>query len=284
MIRFWVIALFRRNSNTNTDETNITLFLLNIQCIRNKTDELYILLESLAYPSIVLITEHWLKTNEPLCIPNYSVLSKYSRINFAHGGTLILINNRLQTRFPFINCDTYDDALEEKQFEFSIIFCSEINMYIVCVYRSPLSDVNLFLSKLESLLFRLPEKSSVVLTGDFNINFDNKDANDTQLLINLLTSMNINMHVNSHTRVSQYSATTIDYFCTNLNKQNISCSVISAGLSDHEVVYCTVQLESSILCQKHKFGRLFSKTNYNSFFQIGLDSDWDELLNEAKSI
>ena len=30
----------------------------------------------------------------------------------------------------------------------------------------------------------------------------------------------------------------------------------------------------------HPFGSLFSKTNYNRFFQICLDSDWDQLLNE----
>lgn len=236
------------------------------------------------FPSIILLTEHWLKPNEPVYIPNYSVLSLFSRTNSIHGGTLILLNNTIINSLPFVSINKYDNLLEEKVFEFSIAFCSKINMYIICIYRSPISDVNLFLNKLETLLFGLPTKSTTVLTGDFNINFSDKESTDRQTLANLLTCFNLNMHVNSYTRVSQYSSTTIDYFCTNLNK-GVSCSIVSPGLSDHEAVYCSLEIESNITTNnKYKYGRLYSKNNYNRFFQYCLQCDWNDILNRDSSL
>lgn len=247
---------------------------MNIQCIRNKTDDLYVFLQDLDFPGLVLITEHWLKINEPVYIPNYSVLSLYSRSNSYHGGTLILINNTMMNSLSFISINKFDDALVEKLFEFSIVYCSVIDMYIVCIYRSPLTDINLFLDKLETLLFKLPTKSTIVLAGDFNINFSDKESTDTISLTNLLTCYNLNMHVKSYTRVSQHSYSTIDYLCSNLENQNVSCSVISPGLSDHEAVYCSLQIDSNTYKCKQKLGRLYSRTNYNRFFQYCLESDW----------
>ncbi|KAG5883540.1 hypothetical protein JTB14_016654 [Gonioctena quinquepunctata] len=46
--------------------------------IRNKTDNLFALLESLNFPSIILLTEHWCKAEEPIHIPEDSVISRYS--------------------------------------------------------------------------------------------------------------------------------------------------------------------------------------------------------------
>ena len=50
----------------NIDNQSLSVVLLNIQSLRYKKDELYVFLESLSYPSVVLLTEHWLKEYEPL--------------------------------------------------------------------------------------------------------------------------------------------------------------------------------------------------------------------------
>ena len=46
---------------------SLSVLLLNIQSMRNKCDEFLMFLESIDYPTIVLITEHWLRENESGC-------------------------------------------------------------------------------------------------------------------------------------------------------------------------------------------------------------------------
>ena len=65
------------------------MMLLNIQSIRNKTDELYLYLDTGNYPDVLVITEHWLNQDESLFLPNYILLAKYCRTVTIHGGTLI---------------------------------------------------------------------------------------------------------------------------------------------------------------------------------------------------
>ena len=74
------------------DNQILSVVLLNIQYLRYKRDELYVFLEILSYPSVVLHTERWLKAYEPLHVPDYLLLSRYARKNSVHGGTLILLH------------------------------------------------------------------------------------------------------------------------------------------------------------------------------------------------
>ena len=111
-------------------------------------DELYIFLESLSYPSVVLLTEHWLKEYVPLHVPDYLLVSRYARKNSVHGITLILLHVSLINKLSFINVDTFDELLVEKEFKFSLIHCANVNMYILCIYRPPSSNIANFLENL----------------------------------------------------------------------------------------------------------------------------------------
>lgn len=102
--------------------------LLNIQSIRNKSDELHIFLESNNYPHILLIT--------------HSI----------HGGTMILINEKFSQNYHFTNFDKVNFLIVEKEFEFSIIYHKNQNLYFICLYRPPQSDENIFVDRLEELL------------------------------------------------------------------------------------------------------------------------------------
>lgn len=116
--------------------------LLNIQSVRNKVDELFILVESLKFPSIVLLTEHWLKPDEPLYIPGYCVISKFCRSNAEHGGTVALVGDAICENFSTF--DGFDDLLVEGQFEFSVIHSVKSKCFVVCIYRSPKCSLNIF--------------------------------------------------------------------------------------------------------------------------------------------
>lgn len=180
--------------------------------------------------------------------------------------------------------DKFDYLLVEKEFEFSITLNSKNNVYILCIYRPPSCNVNVFIERLEMLLSMLPTHSTIILTGDLNINFNNKYSVDTQALQNLLISFNLYMHVDSCTRISQYSETTIDYVCSNLAQENILCSVVPSALSDHEAVICKLPLKTKKARNKVKLGRIYSKKNYDRFFEYCQNTNWGNLLNNGNTL
>ena len=129
----------------------------------------------------------------------------------------------------------------------------------------------------------MPTNCDTVLLGDFNINFNDKESPNTISLSILLQSFNLRMHVYSPTRVTRYSSTLIDYFCSSFGSQ-VDCSVIASGLSDHEAVLGRVCFQSSSKKQKHKFGRLFSGANYNKFVQICSKVNWNSIMQTVEPL
>lgn len=221
---------------------SISFFVLNIQSIRNKVDELTILLEYYNKPGFLCLTEHWLRADEPLFIPNYLMLSCFRRSITKGGGTAIFIREDLCKNFKFVNFLNFDYMLKEGEFEFSIIFNKTLNIYLLCIYR-PSTNVNIrqFLNNLETLLSRFSPNSKILLTGDLNIDYSNKDCVHTQNLMDLFKSMNLKLLIDCPTRITSTSNTLIDYFCLNFHDNHCcEANVIPSGLSDHEAIIAHV--------------------------------------------
>lgn len=183
-----------------------------------------------------------------------------------------LISNQLQP------VENFNNLLLENVFEFTIIFSKDQNLYIVCIYRSPLSDVNDFFHSFDTLLSSISVSSSIIVSGDFNINYEDSNSISTIRLKNLLESHNLQMHVNSPTRVSQHSSTLIDYVCSNFNCNTVDCSVIDAGLSDHNAVVCKFLRCPQRSVPRYKYGRIFSQANYDRFYQSCAAASWDDVI------
>lgn len=210
--------------------------LLNVQSIRNKTDEFSIFLEDVNGPEIVLLTEHWLKPNEPCCVPGYLTVSIFVRENSIHGGTAILLKQNVYNIDSVSPVLKYNALLVEREFEFSIIYIRNFNMYVVCMYRPPGCDLTVFFQRLDGLLCSLPLNSRLVLGGDLNVNYDNKASLQTQALDDVFGSYNLRMHVTSPTHITRNCSSILDYFCTNFDLEDGTVEVLPAALSDHESV------------------------------------------------
>lgn len=50
------------------DDSKLSVLLLNIQALRHKTYEMFLLFEEISFPKIVTITEHGLNADEPIFI------------------------------------------------------------------------------------------------------------------------------------------------------------------------------------------------------------------------
>ena len=269
------------NNNLKNTDKSVDILLLNVQSIRNKINEFEVFLESLNYPSIILLTEHWLQPNESCYIQNYLTVSVYSRQNSLHGGTMILINYEFFYSFQFSNITKYDSLLCEGIFEFSIIYNKTNNLCIICIYRPPSGNMTEFLVRLESLLCQLPVSCRIALAGDFNVNYVENESTNTRNLKSLLGSFDLRMIVKEPTRISRFSKTVIDYVCTNfLEEDYYDVSVLPSGLSDHEAVLLTTSLNFTSK-KPVKHGRIYSRSNFRKFILKAEAINWHIILNNS---
>lgn len=260
-------------------KSTLSIVLLNIQSIQNKINELLIFLDSVKYPAIILLTEHWLRHDASLVVPGYLTVAKFSRLVHRHGGTAALVSEKLYHCFEFVEWNTADTLLVEKEFEFCIIYSKIRKLFILCLYRSPVTSVNSFLERLELLLLKLPVGSNVILTGDFNINFADTNSRDTIALSNLLSCFDLRMHVRQPTRVVGNSSTILDYFCSNTDEQMYT-EVIDAGLSDHAAVVATMRCEAAVRERPRVRRRIMNAVSFSRFRQMCMDYNWSDLSNE----
>ena len=120
---------------------------------------------------IVCLSEHWLADGEIGCgaaIGDWRVVSIYSRKTHIHGGVLILAGSALDCR-PLV---CVDELSVDVHCELTGTVCRASNTVIVCVYRSPMGDFNIFLDKISIMLEKLVEYRQVIISGDFNVWFE----------------------------------------------------------------------------------------------------------------
>ena len=124
-----------------------------------------------------------------------------------------------------MNFDKYSHLTVEK--EFSVAHSGKLNFYIICLYRPPGTNIPLFIDRLEQTLARLPLHASLILAGDFNIDYLDKASKNVHLLTNLLNSFALFMHVEVPTPITQTSATTLDYICSTFNHDGMNCDIVN---------------------------------------------------------
>lgn len=110
-------------------------------------------------------------------------------------------------------------------------------LIIVGLYRSPSSNPKQFyeiLDKLLEAIFRdYGNKVKIILAGDLNINYKDKDFNKGELS-SIMKSFGVVNLVNDYTRITKSTKSSIDYIITNLNDYAISCNKVAGhSWSDH---------------------------------------------------
>jgi hypothetical protein len=121
---------------------------LNIQCLRNKIQELEIVLETNKF-DILCFEEHWLVESEVSCftVGSYSVAEYFARKNHIHGGVIQFVNSS----FECIPLPTVKTLSIEIDCELVGTFIPSLDVYIITVYRSPLGDFNMFIETMQKL-------------------------------------------------------------------------------------------------------------------------------------
>jgi hypothetical protein len=142
-----------------------------------------------------------------LNIDNYLPGVYYCRNHFKKGGTCIYIHNSLTFSTINLENDCYDKDIEV------CAVCINSNSYSICilsVYRSPTSNYDLFLEKIERILHILCKRYvRVIICGDFNVNCMD-DCPRKKQLADLLNTFNLGSIIMFPTRVGPSTSMIID--------------------------------------------------------------------------
>ena len=210
----------------------------NIQGINGKASQLELFLNEKNY-DVLCLNEHWISDDglSVLNINGYTKVSSFSRSIRQHGGVSMFVKSEFcqsVSPFPF-------DLLtlcEEINFEVAGAVINDVQF--LTIYRSPLGDLDIYLQKLDALLNRLVIAKGVIVTGDFNVQFQT-NSKESQRLKNMFTSYGLSITITQNTRLNAC----LDNVFTNISESAYNASVVDPLLSDH----CAISL--NFMCVKH---------------------------------
>ena len=264
------------NKNTRY-RNNLTVVHQNIQSLRNKQIVLEVITETTP-ADILCLSEHWLAENELFVINGYKIVAKYCRSNIKNGGVCIFVKKHIKTT----QCKLIDSIkCVEKHFEYTatIIEGSEVNLALLVIYRTPDSDVDIFLRNTELLLSKLSRKyPSIIICGDFNIDLQTP-SKKREMFLNLLSSFNLTATIISPTHFTKTSCSTIDNIITNIKPNIYTSEILNLGLNSHLGQVITIQnfFTSKSHTMKIK-KRDFRENNIHSFIECLEMEDWSSIF------
>jgi hypothetical protein len=114
-------------------------------------------------------------------------------------------------------------------------------IYILTVYRSPSGNFANFIGNLEKIVCSFFNyKNDLIICGDMNFNYLEQSSRVRQLNALLKTYSLVNV-VKFPTRICDQSSTSIDNVFIDISRsKNFTISLVSNGLSDHEVQVLTL--------------------------------------------
>lgn len=249
----------------------------NLQCLKNKIEATEIFLYQ-EHVDVLCVSETWVQPQEMdfIRIPNYNISSHYCRKSFSHGGTMILTKNSLISNevVQIVNLSV-DKAFECSAVEIKI---NHILYCIICVYKTPDSDTNVFMSKLEEVFNILISKNyfpHIIVCGDFNINFLS-NCTDTLNLKDLVNSYCLHSVFEEPTRTTNKGGSAIDYILTNLDMKILHKRILNSGLSDHSGQKIIIDMNTPQKIDSYTF-RSFSKNNISNFKETLNTVTWYEV-------
>lgn len=226
------VDLNKTSSPIKTKENSLNIFHQNVQGLKSKIRQIEIFASS-NHIDVFCFSETFLKKFETLIlqIEDYKMAAHFCRTHKSRGGVCIYIKKSLNCR----GMQWVSDMSIELHFETCGILIPELNLVIVCVYRTPDSDLELFTKNLEILLGKLTTRSrylknKLVMAGDFNLNILKKDTKTAEFL-SVFARFNLHPTIKEPTRLTAHSQTCIDNILT--NTAQYTSSVINLGISDH---------------------------------------------------
>ena len=221
--------------------SDLVIVQLNIRGLYSKQQKLKeLLMDNFKgkNPDIILLCETWQSKNSPVPeIEGYSIVQKH-REHQKGGQVAILISENLKYRSrPDLECKT--NILEHRVVEIKL--ASE-NVLCSSCYRTPNTDVDLFLAEYALLLNNLKETNSKIVMGmDHNLDLlKYSKHHPTCDFVCLNENVNLVPSITRPTRITSSSTTLIDNIFVNSDfVRSLKSQILINDISDHLPI-CTV--------------------------------------------
>lgn len=266
---------------TKVYNPTITIMHQNIAGALSKTDMLELTLVDLrktTTPDIICLSETFFKSGHEtnFKLSNYELVSFFSRTK-KRGGVCILVRKGLEYK----NKTNLLKHAVVSVFECCAIEIPNNNITIICLYRTPTSDVKDFLHKLDVLLHELTKntKKRTVILGDININTLKKESKTSNHLQDICKRYNMTIHINEPTRGSSC----LDHILSNID--NASALVLQLGLSDHEtaqIITFPIDNKKEIPKVTYRYKRDYSMENIIKFKSCLNKLSFNEVFMESR--
>ena len=174
--------------------------------------------------------------------------------------------------------ETVNDLYECLSLE--IIIEKGKNIIVTCLYRTPGTNIDDFVEKMEILLNKVKNNKSVILCGDFNIDLLKSEVHiGTKKYLDLLNSFGLYPVINYPTRVAAGSATLIDNIFTNIIDSSKNGIIINDNISDHLPIFSMINYKGIVKQdnQKYIIKRLVNENRLDKFKDDLLKINWENL-------
>lgn len=272
------------NCKINTS-SNIKIFHQNVQSLGNKklNIEAFISEKSCNF-DVMCITEHWLGNNELELynLNNFTLMSKFCRKNKKHGGSCIFVKSTIES-IPYTE---FENLNIEEHFEASMIELPQLKLIIICIYRTPTSNIQVFMENLDIIIHNLLNKGKkVIIMGDLNVNFLVNNNISTKIQ-SFLNTYGLEAIVNVPTRIGNNSSSAVDQIILNKDLWNYTFKVITTGFSDHDAQTLQLHIEhgnkiNSSSSVTYKKGRSFKEENIQYLNYLLAKESWDSVFNHT---
>lgn len=235
---------------------NVRYLYLNARSIRNKIEDIILIIQLIGGIDVIVIAETWLKRNEEAYF-NINGYDSYSvsKANGTGGGVCIYVKKSWLSNI---------NTIVEKMHSIVSIVISDgknFKMEVIAVYNPNINNAHAFLDDLECLLANKISKYCIVV-GDFNIDVLKKSLIYSDEL-SLMNSFNFTLRNNIlPTRVASGSATLIDHIY--MNSDEIECKIANIGCSlfDHNILVIDMDTKKPKMIPVQSTTTIDTKVNY----------------------
>ena len=239
----------------------LSLFIFNCQSLKNHTLDF---MDPVTQNSnLLLLSETWMRNEEEIVHPNFNCISHYKRDNVRAGGVAIYHNSEDTVHICTENMRMILSNISDLSTRHSSVgdICSvvckignDVEVVIVAIYISPnqkIEDITLFIhrSLLEyteggsKLLKQNFHKLPLILAGDFNVNFNNKEKFE-ELTSFLSDTFDLSINNDPAQFTTKYCTTVDAVFSRYLDK--IESQTYVSYYSYHKPIITMIQYDDKI--------------------------------------
>lgn len=224
---------------------------------------------------IFCISEHFLNKDniQVSTLKGYQLGTHFCRQNKNRGGCLIFCREGVNYEAVDVN-----HFIVEQVCEISCVYVVDCDMYVGCVYRSPLSNPTLFLHLFDNFLTWLTLKNkNFIICGDYNLDFNDKNKRlAAQSFADIMTMHGAYRLFNEPTRISKTKNGYLDNAVTNIHNNYVSSTAnFDPGISDHcaQIINLKINSENqNQFCQVQV--RNFGDDNKSNFVNFVRATEW----------